>query len=148
FEAGQHSISIDGLSNFDATRSVYLEDKETGAIIDMRSTNSYTFDTQKGDFNNRLVLLFDNAATATDIGDVNDEGAKAYIQNTSLLVIECDWLTDEKSVSLYTIGGQLITQKRFNTNIYEIDVNDLSSGLYIVKINSDDKTYTQKVIIE
>nr|MCU4177879.1 T9SS type A sorting domain-containing protein [Marinilabiliaceae bacterium N1Y90] len=148
FEAGQHSISIDGLSNFDATRSVYLEDKETGAMIDMRSTNSYTFETQKGDFNNRLVLHFkNNNDTPTDIGEINNGGAIAYVQNNNTIMVECDWDFAEKTLELFNISGQLTTQKQFRTNKYEIDGDNLPAGIYILKLTSENKIYTQKLLI-
>lgn len=155
FENGIHSIKINGLNNFDTTRSVYLEDKETGEMTDLRVLNSYEFEAQIGTNNDRFVLHFniidnggDDLGTPTNIDSSEDFVTKAYISNKTTLVIECNWQTRKKDVALFDLSGQLITNKQFSSNNYEIDLKSLPSGLYLVKVNSENNTYTQKVLLK
>jgi hypothetical protein len=50
------------------------------------------------------------------------------------------------NVSIYNIQGQEILTKNINVNESNIDVSKLSSGIYIVKVNSKDLVKTLKVI--
>jgi len=61
-----------------------------------------------------------------------------FIQNRNSLNI--------KSITISNING--LTIKRFNTNTSELDISELSSGLYFLNISSDSGIITKKVIIE
>lgn len=49
-------------------------------------------------------------------------------------------------VSIYDLGGMMILQEQFSTD--NIDVSTISSGIYVLQINSNGKFYTEKLIIK
>jgi hypothetical protein len=55
-------------------------------------------------------------------------------------------LNGNKNIKIYDISGREV----LNTNISEnsFNVNGLNSGAYLVKINSENKSYTLKLIIK
>lgn len=53
--------------------------------------------------------------------------------------------SESENLFIFDISGRLILSKKFN-NSTSININSLSQGFYILKINSGDKTYTQKII--
>ena len=59
-------------------------------------------------------------------------------------------LPDEKNsvdISILDIRGKIhFTQKTTNSGVIIINTEDLKSGLYIVKVTSDWKTYNSKII--
>ena len=59
-------------------------------------------------------------------------------------IITSDYL-DNANVQIYSISGKLILTTSFYSNL-EINISDLSNGIYFIKINSQSKNYTKKFI--
>ena len=51
-------------------------------------------------------------------------------------------------ISIYTLNGILIRKFKYNLNIIQIDVNDIASGAYILKISNDSGVNYQKILIQ
>jgi hypothetical protein len=74
--------------------------------------------------------------------------------NPSNGVFKISWnngLTAIKSMQIYTISGKLIktiNQDFSGLNNYELDLNNLSKGLYLLKIQSDKTQVTKKLILK
>ncbi|MDG1283464.1 MAG: T9SS type A sorting domain-containing protein [Flavobacteriales bacterium] len=51
-------------------------------------------------------------------------------------------------ISIYTLNGILIRKYKYNLNIIQIDVNDIASGAYILKISNDSGVNYQKILIQ
>lgn len=52
-------------------------------------------------------------------------------------------------LKIFNISGQLIKSETLSPNaIYNLNVSDLSKGLYFVHLQSDGKTYTEKLLIQ
>lgn len=49
-------------------------------------------------------------------------------------------------IELYDMTGGLITKQKMNERLTQIDISKVSSGIYILKINYDNKTFTSKII--
>jgi hypothetical protein len=58
-------------------------------------------------------------------------------------------LLDEAQVTLIDIKGSVVYSKKLAPNrpVLSMDVSDLSSGLYVVKVVSDDIVQTEKVVV-
>ena len=54
--------------------------------------------------------------------------------------------TEELVVHIYNILGKLITTEKVDTNNNQIDISNLSKGIYLVKINSENQFITKKLI--
>ncbi len=50
------------------------------------------------------------------------------------------------SATLYDISGRLMFEKKLNSDISSIDVSNLNNGMYLLKINAENKTITKRVI--
>ena len=56
---------------------------------------------------------------------------------------------DDWEISLFDNAGKLIIQTNINSNQFNYDVSDISSGVYILKIkNQQQQTISKKVIIQ
>jgi len=75
--------------------------------------------------NNKVVNIFPSPA--------NDY---LYIDNTNIEI---------SNISLISIQGQIV--KKFKSNITQLDISDVPSGIYFIKINSSRENFIQKVLI-
>jgi len=53
-----------------------------------------------------------------------------------------------KDIQIVDISGKEVMQKQINNYMADIDIKTLSSGNYIVKINTDKGTAVKQVVIE
>ncbi|MBS2098125.1 T9SS type A sorting domain-containing protein [Carboxylicivirga linearis] len=151
FAAGVHHLSLNNINRFDAEKEVVLEDKETGAFINLKQTEGYTFNCKQGVDNNRFVLhvyagsLKSQEAKQAGVNDIDDKVSVTTLQEGTVS-IKCNWDAQQKSISLYSIGGELVQTESFEGAEKVLKCN--ASGLYILKLTSEDKVYTQKIFIE
>ncbi|MBL0736418.1 T9SS sorting signal type C domain-containing protein [Flavobacterium sp. GN10] len=131
----QLTISIDHADGFFSQQAVYLEDKTTGTITDLRASN-YTFKTGIGTFTDRFVLRYTNKTLGTDDFENTTNGVLVAVKSK---VINVSSGTENiKEVQIYTIGGQII----YNKN--KID----SKELKIENLYSSNQVLLAKVILE
>jgi PKD repeat protein len=76
--AGNFQLTFDNINSFDPTSYIYLEDKKTNTMQDMRSNNTYNFTSALSDSTDRFVVHFTPAveittadATCNTSGNIN-----------------------------------------------------------------------------
>jgi hypothetical protein len=129
------TISIDHADGFFNKQAVYLEDKTTGAIIDLRASN-YTFQTAAGTFTDRFVLRYTNKTLGTDDFENVEDGILVSVKSKVINVVS--GTENIKEVQIYTIGGQLLYNKS------KIDAKQLE----ITNLHSSNQVLLVKVILE
>jgi len=53
-----------------------------------------------------------------------------------------------KDIQIVDISGKEVMQKQINNYMADIDIKTLSSGSYVIKINTDKGTAVKQVVIE
>jgi hypothetical protein len=83
-----------------------------------------------------------------NIFDINENTFNDFtiIPNPAQNKININASFDINTIEIYSILGQKIISLTINNTSSEINISELSSGAYIVKITSDGKTSTQKLI--
>ncbi|MCG8581484.1 MAG: T9SS type A sorting domain-containing protein, partial [Bacteroidales bacterium] len=149
-KAGNHRIRIEGLNTLSTDYPILLEDKDTGVKVEMDANSEYAFTVNEAtESNGRFVLHFGKSDVATDIDDKvanNDSKVKVYVENSSKLVVSCEW-TGDKQVYLFALDGRMVSHEEFRGESYTKDLN-LKPGIYVVKIIGDDDKYEQKVFVK
>ena len=56
--------------------------------------------------------------------------------------------TKEKKVTIYNVLGKRVFAQKFSVNNKQLDVSQINSGIYIMKIIEGDKVATKKLIIK
>jgi len=142
---GDFTIAIDRADGFFETQNVYLEDKTTGKMTDLRKEN-YTFKTAIGTFTDRFVLRYTSKTLGTDDFENSESGVLVSVQSK---VIKVNSTTENiKEVQIYNIGGQLIYTKN-KIDLNEFQISNLQSGnqVLLAKVILDnDHTVTKKII--
>lgn len=158
FKAGLASIKIDATANLDKNIQVYLKDKLTGKAHKL-DKNPFEIQLEPGNYLNRFYLAFNpgNTKEGKPVAGENENDQQTatdaflvYMNNkTSELQITKPLDAEIVTVNLYNYLGQSINS--WNTNLNENSIYlpiKVSSGAYIVQVNTKNGTFAQKVIVE
>lgn len=142
---GNLTISIDHADGFFNTQAVYLEDKTTGIITDLRTSN-YTFKTAIGTFTDRFVLRYTNKTLGTDDFENLKDGVLVSVKSKAVNVTS--GTENIKEIQIYTIGGQMLYNKT-KVDTKELEIKNLYSGnqVLLVKVILENNSVVTKKII-
>jgi len=149
---GTFSINIDQVDGVLANQSVFLEDKLTNTVSDLKNGN-YTFDTAAGTFDNRFVLKYKSSDKTLSIDemDASDGISVLYSNNYKTLIIINNVLdATVNSVTLFNMLGQKITDwdvRDKEQNSIQIPIKNISPEIYIVKVKTTKGETSKKIII-
>lgn len=139
---GTYKISLGSREGiFVSGQKIYLRDKLTGTYTDLTSQD-YTFSTSKGTDENRFEIVYKNKEVlGTDILNKSDfivyrDGNYFVIKSSASL----------GKIELYDVSGKLIQSKYSSEKSVRMDVNTLSSGVYIIKAENSGNVRTKKII--
>ncbi|RYJ39484.1 RemA [Flavobacterium anhuiense] len=141
----QLTISIDHADGFFNTQEVYLEDKTTGIVTDLRADN-YTFNTAIGTFPDRFVLRYTNKTLGTDDFENVKDGVIVAVKSKAIKVTSKNENINE--VKIYTVSGQLLYNKN-KIEAKELNITNLHSSnqvLLIKAILENGHVVTKKII--
>ncbi|SHF89184.1 Por secretion system C-terminal sorting domain-containing protein [Flavobacterium fluvii] len=150
---GTFTVEIDQTDGVLSNQPVFLEDKLTNSIFDLKSGN-YTFNTMAGTFNNRFVLRYKDTSNKTlSVGEMddNDEIVVLYSNNYKTLIIRNN-VSDAtvNSVTLFNMSGKKISywdvKGREQTSI-QIPIKNVPSEIYIVKVKTTKGEFSKKIVI-
>ena len=146
--AYNYEIKITDLVNFDDDQDVYLKDNLTGVIFDLRNDQGYQFSSEIGTFNTRFEIVFEQGE-ALSAEDQDYQYNLIYFSSDTNKLFVKDLLTDVKQVLVINMLGQ--TVREFNhlsaqTLDRGLELNDLTSGAYVVYIKTDLTVKTKKII--
>lgn len=77
-----------------------------------------------------------------------DAGTFALFPNPAKDVLGIRSSLDKGNVFLYDVAGRLLKKMPFHSGNFTIDISDLSSGIYFIKLTSDSRSITQKFVVE
>jgi len=111
---------------------MYLKDLVDNILIPVMDGQDYTFTATPNSVNDtRFLLLGQKSGVATDIEEVH-----VYIQDNMVHVMQAP---ENSSMSIYTVGGVTIANYAIGYAPCTIDLLDLPTGVYVLRIN--DKAY-------
>jgi hypothetical protein len=171
---GAITIKIDKLENVSEEMGIFLVDKETNTLHDLRK-NNYTATLPAGEYHNRYALAFkmknaapdpdENAvlvtedidATFTDASDILVTEApeiaypaiELYLDqiNTSITVKNPKSLA-MNTVVLYTALGQLVQSWETDTNTQNLNMPNMPKpGIYVLHAHTQNGKITKKIAI-
>jgi len=126
---------------------VYLEDRDSNTFTLLNSSN-YSFTAESNlSGTGRFFLRFESETLSTIETDLN--ALSIYNTVTPKEVVIKGNVLDNTTATLYDLQGRLVVSKPLaaNKNRWTINVSNLSSGTYIIKVQSDNNIKVQKLII-
>lgn len=143
--AGDFTIAIDHVDGLFTDQAVYLEDKTTGKIQDLRAGN-YTFNTAVGTFTDRFVLKYTNKTLGTGDFETSSESVLISVKDKVINITSSQ--ENIKEVLIYNIAGQQLYIKN-KINSSEHQISNLQSGeqVLLAKVTMENGyTVTKKII--
>jgi len=144
--AGEFTIAIDHVDGLFKDQSVYLEDKTTNTIYDLK-TGDYKFKTEAGTFGDRFVLRYTGKTLGTDDFENFDNELLVSVKNK---VIKLTSTENIKDITIYDISGRLLYGKD-KVGTTELQISNLQSSdqiLLVKVILENNHTMTKKVIFK
>ncbi|MFL9830256.1 T9SS sorting signal type C domain-containing protein [Flavobacterium sp. ST-87] len=142
---GDFKISIDHSDGVLASQKVFLEDKLLAVLHDLKEP--YSFTTEKGIFNNRFILRYqDKDALTEDVSDMAVEGVVISNQNKVITINTSDEII--KTIYVYDFSGSLIYSDT-EVNLETVTISNISGvhQVLIVKaVLENGKTAVKKII--
>jgi hypothetical protein len=139
--AGDYTITASNLESFDASTPLFLEDIETGQLINLREVSSYTFTAGEGTAE-RFVVHFTDVQGIGDPSNGEVNGIYAADHN-----IYVNFNAVKGQISIYNILGKEISSSAARNGLNIISVPQ-GNAVYIVKVISDNAAVTKKVFVK
>lgn len=133
--------------NFQQTGTWY--DFYTGNPIEVSNTSSQ-IELEAGEYHIYTTKQLETPQIL-GINSIEDEQNINIYPNPASETLNVNFLEPQNKTSeieLYDIQGKIVKNIVVSNNRNTIDISDLCSGLYILKINSANNTYSKKIIIE
>jgi len=140
-KTGEFTLKASGLESFDSSLDLLLEDTYLNTIHNLRTDGNYLFYSESGDFTDRFEMHFGVVGlpenNSTNSIDAYVSGKTLYVNNKSI----------ESEVSLFDIQGhQLLSREIDGAGSTRIPL-DLPTGIYIVRLQSNNQVKNVKVFI-
>ncbi|MBO6631881.1 MAG: T9SS type A sorting domain-containing protein, partial [Psychroserpens sp.] len=147
---GLNTISIDKLDNIPDDMNIYVYDMVLGIYHDLRAS-AYEVDLTAGTYMDRFKIVFIAGDTLSIETPENNENVLSVFYNTTdknITIQNPNGLVIE-GIEIYTILGQTMVsiEESNSQNEIRIDTTAFSTGTYIVKVQSETGSISQKIIV-
>jgi autotransporter-associated beta strand protein len=146
-DQGTQLIFSIGETTLPSAIQVYLEDQVTHTTTLLNTSDYVLTPTTNLSGTGRFFLrFFDNALS--DIDNTFD-ALNIYANNTTKTIVIAGQLLDATLAHIYDLQGRLVTKTRLKTDItnQSIDTSNLSTGVYVIQLESAALNKSQKIII-
>jgi hypothetical protein len=130
--AGDFTISIDHTDGNLVNQAIYLEDKLTNSIYNLR-TSDYTFTTGIGTFDERFILHYTNKSLG--IIDVTDAEQAVLISVKNKIIKVTSTQENISEVTIFDIAGKLLFHRN-KINALELQISNLQSSNQVLLVKT------------
>ena len=135
-ENGTYTFSV----NIESVEMNYLHliDNMTGADVDLLVEPSYSFEAKTTDYTSRFKLVF----SANNSTDENGNETFAYFNGSEWYISNIG----EAILQVVDVTGRIVSSKTVNGNA-TLTTDNLSAGVYVMRLMNGNDVKTQKVVI-
>jgi photosystem II stability/assembly factor-like uncharacterized protein len=147
-EANSFTIKALEITNFDNDLQIVLKDKVLNIQHDFKIKPEYNFSSNKMNDTNRFSIIL--RAPGFAAGITKNETKIGWLINryNGNLQLQCsDEAVGNGSISIFNSTGQKLESKTITGKIVELNQNYIK-GIYFVRINSNNRIITEKIIID
>lgn len=128
--------------NFGEDASIYLEDKSTGAFINLSETSYKTTMTEEAKSVGRFYIH--NAENSLSTENLNIDNIGIYKSSTNEITIT--GLSSGATFKIFSVTGKKVLQTKINSNgASKLSLPSLNSGVYIVQLYTETGVINKKI---
>ena len=143
---GNFTLSFNDMSNLPANTKVVLEDKQLNTFTPITATTKYNFTATTQDSKNRFTLLFTEEAAPTSIDKTTENTPDIYISNHQLFVNTQTLNNEVKSITVFNVLGQTEFTNAASNGLFVKSLENLNTGVLIVKVEFKNGTHFSKSV--
>lgn len=147
---GLNKITIDALENAPDDLEIYLHDLELEIFHDLRDSD-YEIYLPAGEYTDRYEIVFHVPGSLSASDNEIDQISFYYAMNRNKVVVLNPTNIELKSIEFFNIAGQSVYEndKLWEGSYNEYKIHNLSTGAYIMKLNTiDNYVITKKIIVK
>ena len=140
--AGTYKITFGNIESFDPGQPLFFEDKTTSTVINLRNTGAFVFTSDGTPETGRFILHFQEVGMEEHAETI----FSAWYMDKMVSISPKTGNRHVDQVEIYNLSGQLVY---FSGNLdlpATILQDNLSDGLYILRIKTKDGVFTQKFL--
>ena len=148
-QTGMVHFMIDDLENFDSNQPIYIHDNTNDSYHNIRISN-LSIVIPAGDITNRFSLRFTNQTLSTNEFESN-AALVFYNSNEEKIELVNPQNRTIETITLFSILGQKVDYWKVNSseNSIKLPVKNVETGVYIVKVKTNDgNSFSEKIIIK
>jgi len=144
-ELQTYTISIHQIEGVDISNAtVYLEDHLLNISTNL-SDGNYTFTSEEGQQLNRFKLVFQERVLSNN--DVALENISMLPNPTTGMLVVNSPMAGVQQIEVIDVQGRIISSKQYDSaNQYLVDLSNLESAMYFVKLYTSEGTLIKRVI--
>lgn len=128
---------------------VYLEDRENNIFTHLNNENKKYEISLSEDLNGFGRFFLHTSSKALNVNNITLSDISVYKSNNNTLNIVGLPDGDTAELKLYNILGKKVLNTNFNTKgLVELNLPNLSTGVYLIEINSNAGKFNKKIIME
>ncbi|WP_423819024.1 PA14 domain-containing protein [Salinimicrobium sp. TIG7-5_MAKvit] len=145
--SGEMRLSLAETTNLFPSVYIYLKDNRKNVLKDLDKDRSYTFTSQKGQINDRFVLMFSSEKLSPAQIELAMEDFTVYTKNEQVLVRLNLPDNAEGTVILSSMAGQVLQSKK-GSGKDVLTFSGMAAGIYLVTLETEQESQTKKVIFK
>lgn len=145
-ESGTHSFKAQTIENF-SEFALYLDDAETGNSYPLNEGVAIPITIAAGEYVDRFYLNLVRTSF-TGIEETEESPLTAYAAS-GLLHVGCQGCALDATIELLDMSGRVVmsdANPRFNGGMSVTDISALSTGVYVVRVVTNNQVLSQKII--
>ena len=128
-----------------------LVDNLTGVQYDMLRNSSYSFSGKKGDYYSRFYITFD--VTGIEEEEEEDDDTTGTASTSFAFFDGSEWVVTNSShgtatLDLIDLQGRVLHSATLAEGQARIGLPDVAKGMYLLRLNSNNGTKVQKIIVK
>ncbi len=143
-EKGTYEISMGESSQEFIDHGIFLKDFYNQKVTDFTDQDTYIFNSEKGEIADRFILYLNKSLLGEE--EIPAKEKVRIFTDGELINIEIPENESQASVQIYNSTGQLIQSEEFTGTFHSIHIRGL--GLYIVKVQTEQTSHKEKIIIK
>nr|WP_152556317.1 GEVED domain-containing protein [Nonlabens ulvanivorans] len=145
-----YKITSTDFTNIDLTQEVWLKDNELNVYHDIRTSDYHFYFSIDGLDEDRFDIVFYNPTTLSNSSQEIDDLLVYYDNDSSIISIQ-GLNQSLTGLDIYDLSGKLISSFRESELINEqsgIKVPQISTGIYLVTLSTNDSNRTVKLAVQ